>query len=452
VPPTGITGLETITDSIQGDPYRYFASYPAIAGFPLLGETLGTLIAGERGRFEDLRGPFEPVPPEASGPSFNASFEFVVASGDVIGVQLLFYEFFGANGMDRSIVTWFDLATGEALAATALLDAAALSAVAAEIRAAVLADYGSLVFADDLDRVLADPELGLRTIGFSDDGDLVVVFDEYSIAPGSLGQISIALPADIVEPHLSEFGRRARAETLQPTGSPQIPPPPTATAEPTSTPSPPSPPPTMPPPPVGEVDCAEIACVALTFDDGPAGHTARLLDVLARADVPATFFVVGLNAEVRGDLLARMVGEGHEVGNHTYDHRDLTTLGPDEIRGEVDVTAQIVAGATGARPVLVRPPYGAYNEAVRGAVAAPLILWSVDPRDWADRDAEVVIQRVLERTGAGDIVLLHDIHGTSVDAVPAIIEGLRERGLTFVTVSTLLGDALTPGSVYRSGR
>ncbi len=440
VVPDDIEGLTLRTDSVQGDPYRYFATHPEIAGFPVLGDTLNTAIADERARFEGERGPFEPVPPGATGPSFNASFDFLVASGDVLGVHLLFYEFYGANGIERSAIYWFDLATGEALPPTALLDGdAGFDAVAEALRTVLQAEYGPQLFPDALDRVLAAPEEFLHAIAFAADGSLVVVFDEYSIGPGALGRVTVALPGSTVEPHLSDFGRRIRDETVAPSGPVRIP-------TPTSTPTP-GPTSVATPPASSGVDCGAVACVALTFDDGPSGPTVALLDLLAEADVPATFFVVGVNARLQGALLARMADEGHEIGNHTFDHKDLTTLSPQQAAGQWSATAAIVEAATGTAPALFRPPYGANNEAVRAAIAAPFILWSVDPRDWADRDAAVVAQRVLESTRAGDIVLLHDIHRTSVEAVPAIIEGLQARGFTLVTVSTLLGDPV-PGRVY----
>jgi peptidoglycan/xylan/chitin deacetylase (PgdA/CDA1 family) len=443
VVPTDVQGLDTRTDSVQGDPYRYFATHPEIEAFPLLGETLNAAIAAERAAFEAARGPFDPVPPGAAGPSFNASFDFLVASGDVLGVHLLFYEFFGANGVERSATFWFDLAAGIALPPSGLFGGDDdLAAVAEALRTALLAEYGSLLFQDALADLLADPADNLDAIGFSPEGDLIVIFDEYSIGPGAIGRVTIALPADEIEPHLSDFGRRARAETVAPSGPLRLP-----------QPAPPSPTPSaVAPPPSTVPDCGAVACVALTFDDGPAGPTLTLLDTLAEAHVSATFFVVGVNARLQPAVLARMIAEGHEIGNHSFDHKDLTTLSAEQISEQWRATSEIVRSATGVSPVLFRPPYGASNELVESTAEGPFILWSVDPRDWVDRDAAVVTRRVLESARPGDIILLHDIHVTSVNAVPAIIDGLRQRGFTFVTVSTLLGSDLNPGQIYRRQR
>ena len=109
----------------------------------------------------------------------------------------------------------------------------------------------------------------------------------------------------------------------------------------------------------------------------------------------------------------------------------------------------MIEAATGKRPTLLRPPYGATDDKVAATAGMPLILWSIDPRDWADHDSQLVTQRVLDAASRGDIVLLHDIHETSVQAVPAILDGLAERGLVPVTVSELLGSDLVAGQSYR---
>lgn len=196
------------------------------------------------------------------------------------------------------------------------------------------------------------------------------------------------------------------------------------------------------------VDCAVERCVALTFDDGPGPYTARLLDELAARSVPATFFVVGRQVAARPDLVAREHAEGHAVGDHTWDHRDLTTLAPDQIADEVDRTAQAVQDATGTSPTLVRPPYGAVDDDVLSVLEArgeTAVLWDVDTEDWRNRDAAETTRRALAGAHPGAIVLLHDVHPTTVDAVPGIVDQLRAQGYTLVTVPELLGGRLRPG-------
>ena len=207
--------------------------------------------------------------------------------------------------------------------------------------------------------------------------------------------------------------------------------------------------------PSGEdVDCRVTACVALTFDDGPdARTTGRLLDILRDLHVHATFFPVGTHVAEEPELVGREAAEGHVVGSHTWDHRDLTGLSAAAQLQELESTADAVRAATGSDPVLVRPPYGAWNATVRTQVTrthAAIVLWNIDSQDWKSRNTRAVVDRVLATTTRGSVILMHDIYPTTVDAVPEVVAGLRKRGLTPVTVPTLLGGSTTEGWVYYS--
>src|SRR5690606_23276821 len=129
---------------------------------------------------------------------------------------------------------------------------------------------------------------------------------------------------------------------------------------------------------------------------------------------------------------------------------DLTQLSAQEIHDQIETTAAAVEAAGAPRPRLLRPPYGAVDERVAGEVGMPLILWSVDPRDWADHDSALVAERVTAQVQPGSVVLLHDIHETTVEAVPAILDELEARNLVPVTVTDLFGSRLEAGQTYRS--
>jgi len=183
--------------------------------------------------------------------------------------------------------------------------------------------------------------------------------------------------------------------------------------------------------------------IALTFDDGPHPvHTPRLLDILAKHNVKATFYVVGSRVQQYPNIVRRMVAEGHEIGNHTWSHPNLTKLSPAAVRSELDRSRDAIAAIAGVKPRTMRPPYGALTQNQRGWIFGeygyPTIMWSVDPRDWKDRNAGIVSSRIISQTGKGGIVLVHDIHGTSVSAMPSAINGLLAKGYQFVTVSQLL--------------
>lgn len=206
------------------------------------------------------------------------------------------------------------------------------------------------------------------------------------------------------------------------------------------------------PSPRREIDCRQVRCVALTFDDGPGGPTGRLLDVLAEHGVRVTFFVVGRRVTARSaPLLRRMVADGHELGNHSWNHRSLPRLPAVRVRRQLARTQRVVAEATGVVMHLMRPPYGATDAKVTAAArraGLARILWDVDTLDWRDRKPAVIRRRAL-RARPGSIVLLHDIHPTTVQAVPKLVRALHARGFTLVTVSELFADrVLVPGGRY----
>jgi len=202
------------------------------------------------------------------------------------------------------------------------------------------------------------------------------------------------------------------------------------------------------------VDCRVAACVALTFDDGPdAATTGRLLDTIADLGVYATFFPIGSRVAEEPGLVRREAEDGHVVGSHTWDHADLASLSAAAVRRELESTATAVHDATGYGPALVRPPFGDWDDTVRDEAArqhAGIVLWNIDSQDWQSRNTRKVVDRVLSTVERGSIVLMHDIYPTTVDAVPGVVEGLRERGLTPVTVPTLLGGKVGEGWVYYS--
>jgi peptidoglycan-N-acetylglucosamine deacetylase len=188
--------------------------------------------------------------------------------------------------------------------------------------------------------------------------------------------------------------------------------------------------------------------IALTFDDGPdPAWTPRVLDRLGAAGVPGTFFVVGERAERAPDVVRRMAAEGHEVGNHSWSHRSLWLCGPRATTDEIGRAHERIAALTGAPPRHFRPPWGMVNAAMFRAVrrvGERCVFWSIQPEGRRPASADRQVAHVLRRAHAGAIVDLHDAEGTPgaparlLDALPALLDGLRERGYAFATVSELL--------------
>ena len=195
--------------------------------------------------------------------------------------------------------------------------------------------------------------------------------------------------------------------------------------------------------------------IAITFDDGPGKYTAELLDALKKYNAKATFFLVGTCVERYPELVKREVEEGHQVANHSWDHAKLTTLSPDGIFSQLSKTENAIDKACGKDlgTLMVRPPYGSSNSAVQNSANAPLIFWSVDTLDWKYRNAETVKNNIVNNAKDGAIILLHDIHSTSVQGAIAAMEELTGQGYTFVTVSELFrrkGITMSNGTGYHS--
>lgn len=196
--------------------------------------------------------------------------------------------------------------------------------------------------------------------------------------------------------------------------------------------------------------------VALTFDDGPTpGHTARLLDGLKERGVRATFFLAGYRLEGNEALVRRIRAEGHQIGNHSYAHAQLTALPQREALEDLARCDLALCTLLGEGDYWVRPPYGAIAGDTCSALDVPVICWSVDPEDWATADADKIAAHIVRNAAHGDIILLHDCYAGTVDAALQAVDALQARGLRFVTVKELLqlcGQEAQGGAIYYSGK
>ena len=250
---------------------------------------------------------------------------------------------------------------------------------------------------------------------------LVWPIGQASLLPSAYGEMTIKVPIAAVAKYLQNPTARKLAN---------IPKPP----EPKPTPTPATP---APAPTTGN------KVIALTFDDGPGPYTTHLLDILDQYGAKATFFLIGSKVSSQANVVRSIHARGHQLGNHSWSHPELPKLPADQIASEIDRTNDTIKQATGVTPAILRPPYGAVNGAVleqlrlRGMSS---ILWSVDTRDWADRNSDIVCSRAVAGARPGAIILMHDIHQTSVGAVPCILSALKQQGYSFVTVQGLLGN------------
>lgn len=192
--------------------------------------------------------------------------------------------------------------------------------------------------------------------------------------------------------------------------------------------------------------------VALTFDDGPyPPYTEQVLDVLREYKVPATFFVIGRNAEKHPELVRRIVAEGHQIGNHTYNHVDLLKTNRRGIADEIDRTNRLLQTITGDMPHVVRPPHGFRDSVVIDAMTErklKVVEWSVSSRDWTNPGVDAIVRRTIGKVRNGSVILLHDGDGVAqsasraqtVEAARQIIRELLAQGYRFVTVDEILAN------------
>ena len=391
--------------------------------------TPAALAEASRGWVEEQARTFE-----AEGEDqLEVRFEPVLAAGPFLGINLTAEVTRGEDRTVRDQNFFTDLESKRAWAPQQLVTDDGVARLGQLVRQAVKAGALGDIELPIPQTAQAWAEQGLAGAEFSADGLLVPI-----------GQSTRSLLVREPQELLTEEGKRIAAAANEDfIGLPE--------------PSPNTPPAGTPIEFPGEdaVDCNEKKCIALTFDDGPAAGTIRLLDILAKEDARATFFLVGSQVAGREQTVQRMVAEGHIVGNHTWQHLQLPEKSRKEVGAQIDRTTDAIVAAGAPHPTLLRPPYGALSEEVGEEIAGrgyATVLWDVDTLDWETRNTKKTVKNALADARPGGIILMHDIHPETVKAVPQIIEELREDGYTLVTVPELFGGEMTVGGVYRNHR
>lgn len=449
LPAAGIHSV--VTENL--DAPRWFLQSPSIDGL----EAFNTLVETE---LEDARLRFATDNTNVDKAVFNTRWQLAQRSGPWITVLVTRETFAGAGWGSEFTSYVANVETLGASTSARLVEPGKLQQLVEITAAAITKLQGRAPLREGETWSAAIGTELARSLVPDADGDLLV-----QVAPGILTAYSDG--AFVVEiPHreainlLTADGAAWLAVGIaaqEPAALPEEPvvpePAPTPSPSPTTEVSTVEPAPVAPaaaqPSPGAEVDCDAVACVALTFDDGPGRHTDRLLDTLRDAQVPATFFILGSAIAGKEATLQRMVREGHALGNHTWDHPDLTGLSPEQVEEQLRLTSEAIMAASGVAPTSLRPPYGAFVPGQTPSGQLPVVLWDVDTEDWKNRNVAETTKRAVTGVKPGSIILLHDIHPTSVDAVPGIIRKLQEAGYVFVTVPTLLGQ-MEPGAVYYS--
>jgi len=434
VPPvldhSSVAGLVPHQQTSEGDGDLRSIATVSVPGEASLDQMLTQLAAEQVDRYE--RRMSDGVTNE-----LNVGWSPVLAAGPMLGVLVTNRIYTGgAHSTSSSRSVYTDAATGNTWTSAALVSDPAK----------LVGWVNDAADADELGHT-ADEAAALQDLRFDQDGSVTVVLGQGEAGAESLGEVAVRVDPSVAAEALSGKGQRVRRAAMAATPFIGIPDPPTPTEQPSTV------------PPVGDdapqdegddVDCDKLKCIALTFDDGPGPYTQHLLDELAAKDVLATFFLIGQNAATLPDLVRKEVAAGHAIGNHSWTHPQLSAMTSDEIADEVDRTAAAIKAAAGITTDLMRPPYGATNDTVASVLKErgdAQILWNVDTEDWKNRNVAITTQRALAGAAPGAIMLMHDIHPTTVQAVPGIIDKLKAQGYTLVTVPQLLGK-VTPGAKY----
>lgn len=177
--------------------------------------------------------------------------------------------------------------------------------------------------------------------------------------------------------------------------------------------------------------------IAFTFDDGPSHNTTKIIEILNKYNIKATFFLLGTNIEGNEDIVKSLKDNGMEIGNHSYSHKLLTRLKEDKIEEEFTKTKDLIYDITGSYPTLTRPSYGSVNKKIKQIVDTPIILWNIDTLDWKYHNSNYISNKILNKVTDGNIILMHDIYTATSNALDKVIPQLLEKGYQIVTVSEL---------------
>ena len=191
--------------------------------------------------------------------------------------------------------------------------------------------------------------------------------------------------------------------------------------------------------------------IALTFDDGPNYNTNKILDILEKYNIKATFFILGKNIKENESIIKRMKNLNMEIGNHMYTHKFLNQLTDKEIKEEEQKVDNLLENITGEKPTLIRPSYGTTNNRIKKLTNKPIIIWNIDTQDWKYHNSKKIYKKVLKNISNGDIILMHDIYRATSNSLEIIIPELLKKDYQFLTVTELLyykGKELKKGKVY----
>ncbi len=414
-------GIDIITEIEDTETLNASTQYPETA-VDSIDDSIKQYIEGERRYFDRQLEELE-APSSGQEAIFNLSYETERVDDDLYTFDFTTYMFtYGANGETRKNIIMADVKEGEVIEGQEIFDDTA------ENRG-LLYDYileyaeededlSRYLFEDELKEWIEAPDNDFNNVYITNVG-LSLSFNQYEIAAGAAGSIEVEIPSDkarnLVKEEYTQFltvsdeeddtEKEEDAEAKVYTER--------------------------------SID-KQAKKVALTFDDGPhPEHTLNILNTLDQYDAKATFFMQGKRVEYYMNAAKEVAERGHEIGNHSMNHPDFTTLSFEQIDFEVSRTNQLIMQATGLKPTVFRPPYGSTNEEINNFINMEPVLWTIDTEDWKNKDPDIIEERIRVNMHDDAIILMHDIHGTTAQALPDILGYLSSEGYEFVTVSEL---------------
>ncbi|OQM44742.1 hypothetical protein B6A27_14870 [Anoxybacillus sp. UARK-01] len=424
---TKYSGVDIITNTDDEETYRSAIHYPKFQG-ERLNREIGQYVKSTEQKFHEELGKGDQTFLKKRPAVFYLTFDIYPVMDHIYSI--VFHEesyYGGANGNQRVKVFIVDVENDQFINQTEMIQN---TEQAKEKLYHLLLNafkqskqYGPFLFEEELENKMKQD--GAYANMYLTNQSFVFIFDKYEVTAGAAGTPEISLSYDQVKNILTE--KWADRLSIIPDKPEDL----TVPNGDRGNESPSNPPAEKPSSPPSKR-------VALTFDDGPhPQNTLKILNLLKKYEAKATFFMLGSRVDFYPDIAKKIAEEGNELGNHTWDHKDLTTLNSAEIRKEIRDTNEMIKKTTGREPTVFRPPYGAINDQVKRMVGMPVVLWTVDTLDWQSHDPHAMLQIVKKNVKDGSIILMHDIHESTAEAVEPVLKYLKDEGYTFVTVSEL---------------
>jgi len=408
---------ETLKDNIKPYTIQYFKT-----NFESVNTVINKYISDSKNQYENIVRLKNTVDKNASTPNLlnnlNIKVEMYPHKEKYLSFVFIKNVAVKSNLYDTTIYTLFlNTETGELIDLQQILndDEKSLTSLSEKVRTTLLNNqtYHKFINQEVLNKVTVPEWVYFQRFIIKNDA-LIFYFNKGEIADGRIGIPTASIPLSSIDSILSKKFK-------------------TGITDDSATSTPPS---QTPPPPKVESSGKRVA---LTFDDGPHPTvTKNILNILDKYNAKATFFIVGNRVEKNADIIKDAFERGHEIGNHTWNHANLTKLSSNQIAEQINSTNKAIKNVIGQNPTVFRPPYGAKNNQVSNAFDLPVIMWTIDTLDWKYRDASKLLPMVKKNMHNNAIILMHDIHSSTGDGLESVLKYLQAEGYEFVTVSELL--------------